>query len=244
MSIHSLRPLPQRHPSDRRRLGYRQLSTLRFLIRALVLTVRRTPRYARAMRFVILATLLSLAAAAAPIETPAVGKAFGVPGAPVAIEVFSDFECPACKTLHEQVLPSLMKDYVATGKVYLIHREFPLPQHTYSQLAASYASAAARIGKYAPVANALFGKQSSWSVDGKVDETACSVLSPVEATKVRALVKDPSIAAEIRRDIQAGQKAALQQTPTMIITFRMRQYPVSTTNYDLVRRFLDDLLAN
>jgi hypothetical protein len=81
-------------------------------------------------------------------------------------------------------------------------------------------------------------------VDGKVDQTACSVLSPLEATKVRALVKDPTVAAEIRRDVLAGEKVPLNQTPTMVVTFRMRQYPLSTTNYDLVRRFLDDLLAN
>jgi protein-disulfide isomerase len=198
------------------------------------------------MRFVLLATLLSLAAAAAPSQTPVAGKVFGVPGAPMMIEVYSDFQCPMCKVLHEQVLPSLMKDYVAKGKVYLIHREFPLPipAHIYSRQAASYASAAARIGKYTPVSDALFRMQASWSVDGKVDQTACSVLSPLEATKVRALVKDPSIAAEIQRDVQAGEKAAINQTPTMIVTFRTRQYPLSTTNYDLVRRFLDDLLAN
>lgn len=207
------------------------------------MTVRKTSRYPRVMRFVLLATLLSLAAGGAPLQTPPVGKAEGVPGAPVAIELFSDFECPACKTLHEQLLPSLRKDYVAKGKVYLIHREFPLTMHPYAQQAALYASAAARIGKYTAVANALFGKQASWSVDGKVDQNACSVLSPAEAVKVRALVKDPSIAAEIQRDLEAGQKADLKQTPTMIVTFRMKQYPIATTNYDLVRRFLDDLLA-
>jgi protein-disulfide isomerase len=196
------------------------------------------------MRFVMLVTLLSLAAAAASSQTPVVGKSFGVPGAAVVIEVFSDFQCPACKTLHDQVLPSLMKDYVAKGKVFLVHREFPLTMHAFSQPAALYATAAARIGKYIPVADALFRMQTSWSVDGKVDQTACSVLGPLEATKVRALVKDPSIAAEVQRDLQAGQKAAVQQTPTMMVTFRMRQYPLSTTNYDLIRRFLDDLLAN
>jgi protein-disulfide isomerase len=196
------------------------------------------------MRFVILVALLSLAAAAASSQTPGVGKAEGVPGASIMIELYSDFQCPACKTLHDQVLPSLMQDFVAKGKVYLIHREFPLTMHAFAQPAALYATAAARIGKYTAVANALFGQQASWSVDGKVDQTACSVLSPVEATQVRALVKDPSIAAEIRRDMAAGDKAALRQTPTMMVTFRMRQYPLSTTNYDLVRRFLDDLLAN
>jgi protein-disulfide isomerase len=196
------------------------------------------------MRFVILFALLSLAAAAASAQTPGVGKTEGVPGASMMIEVYSDFQCPACKTLHELVLPSLKKDYVAKGKVYLIHREFPLSMHAYAQPAALYATAAARIGKYGPVTDALFGKQVSWSADGKVDQTACSVLSPLEATKVRALVKDPTVAAEVRRDVLAGEKVPLNQTPTMVVTFRMRQYPLSTTNYDLVRRFLDDLLAN
>jgi protein-disulfide isomerase len=187
--------------------------------------------------------LVALAVAAVPAQSPPVGKAEGVPGAPLVIEVYSDFQCPMCKTLHEQVLPSLKKDYVAKGKVYLVHREFPLTQHAFAQPAALYATAAARLGKYGPVANALFGKQSSWSVDGKVDQTACSVLSPAEAVKVRALVKDPSIAAEIRRDVQAGEKVPLTQTPTMIITYKTKQYPISSTNYELVRRFLDDLLA-
>jgi protein-disulfide isomerase len=191
----------------------------------------------------MLAVLLSLAAAAASLQTPAVGKAEGVPGAPVVIEVYSDFQCPHCKVLHEQVLPSLKKDYVAKGKVYLVHREFPLTQFAFSQQAALYATAAARIGKYTAVANALFSKQASWSVDGKVDQTACSVLSPAEAVKVRALVKDPSIAAEIQRDLEAGQKVPITQTPTMIITCKAKQYPISSANYDLVRRFLDDLLA-
>jgi protein-disulfide isomerase len=198
------------------------------------------------MRFMILFALLSLAFAAASAQTPGVGKTEGVPGASMMIEVYSDFQCPMCKTLHEQVLPSLKKDFVAKGKVYLIHREFPLPikEHPFARPAALYATAAARIGKYGPVTDALFGKQASWSADGKVDQTACSVLSPLEATKVRALVKDPTVAAEIRRDVLAGEKVPLKQTPTMVVTFRMRQYPLSTTNYDLVRRFLDDLLAN
>ena len=192
----------------------------------------------------ILFALLSLAFAAASAQTPGVGKTEGVPGASMMIEVYSDFQCPMCKVLHEQVLPSLKKDYVAKGKVYLVHREFPLSQHAYAQMAALYVTAAARIGKYTPVADALFGKQASWSVDGKVDQTACSVLSPAEATKVRALVKERSVATEVQSDVQAGQKAAINQTPTMLVNFRMRQYPLTTTNYDWVRRFLDDLLAN
>ncbi len=171
-------------------------------------------------------------------------KAFGSPGAPITIEVFSDFQCPHCKTLDEQTLPPLMKDYVATGKVYLIHREFPLPGHPYSRLAAAYATAAARVGKYEEVADRLFLHQNEWSLSGKVDETACRGLTAAEARTVRSLVNDKTIAAEIERDVDLGRKIGLQQTPTMLIRHGSSSYPwPGAVNYELLRSYLDGLLA-
>jgi protein-disulfide isomerase len=172
------------------------------------------------------------------------GKAAGTPAAPILIEVFSDYQCPACKVLYEQTLRPLVNDYVRSGKVYLVHREFPLPMHNYAAQAAAYACAAERIGKYELVAGALFARQEAWSADGKVDEAACSVLTTAESAKVRGLVKDAAIAAEVRADTELGGKANIRQTPTMIITHRLKQYPLSgSVSYDLLRRFLDELLA-
>ena len=195
------------------------------------------------MRLPVLASILFFLAGVARPQIPIDGKTAGMPVAPVVIEVFSDFQCPACKTLHEQVLPSLLANYVAKGRVFLVHREFPLDMHAHAKLAAAYACAAEKVGKYSQVADVLFGKQAAWSVDGSVDQTACSVLAPAEARKVRALVKDPVIAAEIQRDVQAGVKAGIKQTPTLLVTRGRRQYPVASANYDLVRRLLDELLA-
>jgi protein-disulfide isomerase len=187
---------------------------------------------------------LLIPSAVRPAEAPSKGKAVGLPNAPILSEVFSDFQCPACKMLHEQTLVSVVRDYVSAGKVYLIYRYFPLTGHAYSRVAASYACAAQRIGKYEQVANALFANQAAWSADGKVDETACRVLTADEAKKVRALVKDPGVAAEIEQDLVLGQKANVRQTPTMVVTHRLKQYPLSGfQNYDLLRRFLDELLA-
>ncbi len=61
------------------------------------------------------------------------GDSFGSPSAPIMMEVFSDFECPACKTFHDTEVPQLMRDYVSNGKVYLIYRYFPLPMHQHRQ---------------------------------------------------------------------------------------------------------------
>jgi protein-disulfide isomerase len=171
-------------------------------------------------------------------------KGRGQSNARILIEVYSDYQCPYCKTLYENTLRPLITDYVDTGKVYLIHREFPLPRHAFAMQAACYACAANRVGKYEQVGDVLFREQQSWSSSGKVDETVSSVLTAEEAKKVRALARDPSIAAEVREDIQAGQTARVDGTPTMILTCGQKQYRIpATASYAVLRRFVDQLLS-
>src|ERR1035438_8030725 len=124
---------------------------------------------------------------------PEKGRTMGTPSAPMLFEIYSDFSCPACKHLHEDVLPAIVVDYVNTGKAYVVFREFPLniPAHVHSRLAAALAVAAARIGKYQTVSDALFRNQQVWSLNGKVWETVAGVLTPEEQKKVQALANDP-----------------------------------------------------
>jgi protein-disulfide isomerase len=88
------------------------------------------------------ATLLLAAGTMSAAQSPT-GKTRGIPVAAITIELFSDFQCPACKVLHEQTLKPLIADYVDKGKVYLIYRDFPLPIHAYARQAACLACAAA-----------------------------------------------------------------------------------------------------
>src|ERR1039457_2618287 len=110
------------------------------------------------------------------------GRGMGNPSAPMLFELYSDFMCPACKNLHENVLPAIVLDYVNTGKAYLVFREFPLniPAHVYSRNVAALAVAAARIGKYQTVGDVLFRNQQSWSLSGKYWDSVASVLTPQE----------------------------------------------------------------
>ena len=187
-----------------------------------------------------LAALLPCLAASSDADS---GKSLGSPNAPIRIEVFSDFECPACKGLHEQILPLLMKDYIIPGKVFLVSREFPLRMHQYSREAAGYATAAARLSKYQQVADALFLNQVAWGASGKVWDTVAKVLTPVEANKVQLLAKDPAVLSEVQRDVDAGIAAGINQTPTMIVTHGTNRFPVTgAVNYNLLRSMLDGLL--
>ena len=168
-------------------------------------------------------------------------KTAGNPSAPVTIQIFSDFECPACKVFHDRSLPQLQRDYVATGKVYLVYREFPLPMHAHSREAASYAVAAARLSLYQPVADALFRDQVAWSANGKVWDTVASVLTPSQQKKVKA-ADDAFVLGEILRDVNAAHAVPVTSTPTLVVSRGARQYPVSgTLNYAILKRLIDDL---
>jgi len=171
-------------------------------------------------------------------------KAFGSKSAPVAMEVFSDFQCPACKTLYITTNRKIMDDYVSTGKVYLIHRDFPLAMHAHSRVAARYARAAAQLGKNEPVEQALFQNQEKWEQSGDVDGTVAAVLSPAEMAKVRALVKGGTLDAAIDKDFALGQLYRVNQTPTTVFHSGGQTYPYAgVMSYDTLKSFLDQLLS-
>lgn len=196
----------------------------------------------------------ALAAHAAPLSSasPAVEsvpdvdphKAFGSKNAPVIMEVFSDFQCPACKTLFITTNRQLLENYVSTGKVYLIHRDFPLPMHAHSRVAARYARAAAQIGKVEPAEQALFENQEKWEQSGDVDGTVAAVLTPAEMTKVRALVKGGTLEPLIDRDYALGQVYRVNQTPTTVFHSKGQTYPYSgVMTYEILKQFLNQLLT-
>ena len=190
-----------------------------------------------------LATLLPAAAAAPPDVDKA--KAMGNPTAPILLELYSDFMCPHCKHVHEDILPAIILDFVKTGKAYLVFREFPLniPQHIHARPAANFATAAARVGKYDAVSDLLFRTQQQWGISGRVWETVASALTPEEQKKVQALANDPGVLAEVQRDVDRGMRAMINQTPTMIVTYKLKQQPwIEWDNYDLFKGYLDALL--
>jgi protein-disulfide isomerase len=195
-----------------------------------------------------------LATEAAPLSAPQTAaatlqdvdphKAFGSKNAPVIMEEFSDYQCPACKTLYTTTNRLLMDNYVSTGKVYLIHRDFPLTMHAYSRIAARYARAAAEIGKIEPVEQTLFQNQEKWEQTGDVDGAVAAVLSASEMNKVRALVKGGTLDSLIDKDFALGQMYRVNQTPTTVFHCKGQTYPYAgVMTYETMKQFLEQLLS-
>jgi protein-disulfide isomerase len=193
------------------------------------------------MKLLALAPVLLLPCLAAGPDV--VGNAFGNPNAPITMEIFSDFQCPGCKSLHDAALPDLTREFVITGKVYLIERYFPLQGHPYGMLSAQYVCAASRVGKFQQAADILFATQSVWAANGQVEQTVNKVLTPDEAKKVKLLIKDPGVQAQIQHDLTEGQSVPISQTPTILVTHGFRRYPIAgVSDFGLLRSFLNDLL--
>jgi protein-disulfide isomerase len=212
------------------------------------------------MRFSVI-LLASLAFSQAPKTIPKIApappaaegftlppRASGPPNAPLVIEVFSDFECPTCKDLYEKTLKQVIPEYCATGKVYLIHHDFPLPQHRYSMLAAIWADAASTVGKYEVVADAIFTKQDIWSASGNVAAVVAGVLSASEFQKVKDVfqTRQAEIKAAIEADVKIGKGIDIKETPTMRVTNNgkvINEKQPGMVAYVILKKYIDQQLG-
>jgi protein-disulfide isomerase len=100
--------------------------------------------------------------------------------APVAVVVFSDFECPFCAKFAQDVAPTLQREFVATGKVLLAFRHFPLPNHSRAAPAARAAWCAGRQGRFWEMHDILFSPR------GGLEDNALSAAARDLALDVKA----------------------------------------------------------
>jgi len=186
------------------------------------------------------------AQARASLSASLPGKEIGSKDAPIVIEVFSDFECPACRSFYETTLRQVIDNYVSTGKVLLIHRDFPLQMHAYSREAARWADAAAEIGYFQTVESTLFGKQDVWGANGKIEDVLSGALSAADMKKLREAESKYSsqIEASIAHDLDLGNQKHILQTPTVFVTAKGKteELPGGGVSYPLMKQYLDYLL--
>jgi protein-disulfide isomerase len=180
----------------------------------------------------------------APATVTAAFRTTGSAAAPILAEIYSDYECSHCAALYQETVPRLLAEYVATGKLRLLHRDLPLPQHTYARDAARYADAAGLAGYYDAAVDQLFRTQSQWAVDGNIEARLAQVLPPAAMAKVRDTLRDPGqLDASIAADIQMALSDDVRMTPTLVVTANGRRRTIAPVPpYPLLKSYLDDLL--
>jgi len=213
--------------------------------------------------FVIVAGVILAATAGVPATVGAPGpqvkasapdltaiKSQGSPRAPITIEVYSDYQCPQCKQFFETTTRQLIDNYVLPGKVYLVHRDFPLMMHSHSRDAARWASAAALVGRpqFEAAEQALYAKQDLWGATGQIEQVLASALNPADMAKVRKIESSDTakLDAAIQGDLALGNTRRVNGTPSVFVMHRgeVTPLPAGGVNYSLLKQYLDYLLQH
>lgn len=146
----------------------------------------------------------------APSTAPATGSG------PVTVVEFADFQCPTCAL----VAPEL-QTLVGEGRIRLIYRFFPLPQHQNAELAARAAVAAELQGKFWPMHDQLFATQTTWEnmsdSAARADFAQLATNLGLNVTKWKADLDTSAVANRVAADLQAAENLQLPGTPSILV---------------------------
>lgn len=146
----------------------------------------------------------------------------GDPSAPVTIVEFSDFQCPFCMKFYQETLPLIDQEYIQSGKVNLVYRDYPIdrihPNARAAHIAAECADEQETFWQYHDM---LFEKQEEWSnlessmILSKMSQYASDLNLQVD--QFENCLRDPQVAKEVGMDLSDGQQYGSTGTPTFFI---------------------------
>ena len=176
------------------------------------------------------------------------GGARGNNLAKVTLVEFTDYQCPFCGRHFHETMPQIVSEYVNTGKLRYVIRDFPLESiHPRAFRAAEAANCSAEQGKYWEMHDRLFGNQNALSADHFVNHALAMGL---DTTAFKSCMESARYASKIRRDLTEAQKAGVTGTPTFFLGFtdatgseiRAVKMIVGAQNYSAFKSAIDSLI--
>lgn len=166
--------------------------------------------------------LLMLAAIIRPVAADALEArpgdvVLGAADAPITMVEYYSLNCPHCAAFHAQIFPTLKADFVDTGKVRFVFRDFPL---SWAALEAAILTHCAKPEDFLRVQDALLHSIRQWSGEGssllpiaKVGEA-----NGVERASFKKCIEEGALEAEILANYQhAAETLGVSGTPTFFI---------------------------
>jgi protein-disulfide isomerase len=142
------------------------------------------------------------------------GYALGRPDAPLTMVEFTDIQCPFCRQYVTTTFPELKRNWIDTGKLRYISRDFPLDFHPQAMNAARAARCSGEQGKFWDMRLALMANANLLSPD-YIMKTAGDLKLDLKA--FAACTSSNKFDAEIQAEQVEGAKIGVGGTPTFII---------------------------
>jgi len=144
----------------------------------------------------------------------------GSASAPVKVYEMSDFQCPFCRQHALETMPTLEREYIATGKVQWFFINFPIPElHRNAIPAAELALCAARAGKFWDAHHLLFQHQKAWGPLQDARPFFLSLADSLRLPRVETLacLQDSAMTRAVREEAESAIRAGATSTPTFYI---------------------------
>jgi len=175
--------------------------------------------------------------------------ALGQGSARVTIVEFSDYQCPFCRRHSSQVLPEIVKEYVKTGKVRYVFRDFPIASlHPQAHRLHEAAHCAGDQSRYWEMHDRLFSDPQR--IEAK-DLVAQARALGLDAPRFERCLADGVHAATVRQGVADGEKARVRGTPTFFLgltepngaSIRPQRLLVGAQPYPAFKQAIESLLA-
>ncbi len=164
-------------------------------------------------------------------------RPLGRPDAPVTIVEYASATCGHCGLFHEEDWPVIKKEYVDTGKVRFIFREFPLDQLA---LAAFMLMRCAPKEKYYPLLSVIMKTQHTWVKNPREELLKIAKLAGMTEKDFEACIKNQNLANSIVGiSKNASRDFGIDSTPTFFINGRK---VVGHVPIEEMRRIIDEEL--
>ena len=165
--------------------------------------------------------------------------AVGRPDAPVTIIKYASMTCPYCAKFQREVFPELKRQYIDTGKVRLVIREFPIG---FQSGAATIALRCAPADKQLALYDKLMAQQSAWVSQEVRHEPILKVASQVGLTRQQydACREDKALVAELNKVKERGRTLGIVGTPNFFINGKLIK---SELSLPALKSIVDPLIA-
>jgi protein-disulfide isomerase len=141
-------------------------------------------------------------------------KAVGRDDAPVTIVEFGDYECPFCRIYHGTTFAELKKNYIDTGKVRYVIRDFPLDLHPNALNAALSSRCAGEQNQFWTMRELMLAVSADLSPHSI---TKFATQLNLDMTKFHACMDDNKYSADVQRDVAAAGSLGINGIPSFII---------------------------
>src|SRR5690349_24465084 len=183
----------------------------------------------------------SAADVAKPMSLP--DMALGPADAKVTITEYASMTCPHCAAFNEQVFPKIKSEFIDTGKIRYIFREFPLDIKAAAGSMLSRCIAKGDAPKYFAVTDLLFRQQNDWVVKNTTETlTRIGKQAGMSQQQVETCLKDQALLDKIAADQKyASDVLKVDSTPTFFINGEKIK---GETSFEEFQKKIDPLLKS